>query len=308
MSASTLSRIPTGTLLRFARDTPYQRTAVVLKDESILQVKNLEDHRQARQHFNSVEDWLLNIEDNTRCEYLDQTLNVENLSQKIDEYVSLDAYEDDCDSCSDSEADSECSWDSEAEDDEEDDAISEDENLDYNRNTRTRSAKNSERKVVEVRPVSGGRSAPQIRRSGRLANKPRVDYCEIADEFPNAYIGKARVEEVRAAKANTQNIRKANHNANSPVNRWFDLVKIVREEMTANGTYTGYKALMEEAASRFKAAHTNTNTKTSTNTQNPFMRVYTEVLREARASGKKIDFQAIAHEARSRYDASKKRA
>lgn len=292
MSASTVSQIPSGTLLRFARDTPYQRTAVVLKDQTILQVKNVENPRQARQHFNSVEDWLLNIEDNTRCEYLDQTLNVENLAQKIDEYVSLDAYDEECDSCcSDSEADSECSWDSEAEDDEEDN-VSEDENLDYNRNTRTRTAKNSERKVVEVR------------RSGRLANKPRVDYCEIADEFPNAYIGKARVEQIRAAKANTQDIRKANHNANRPVNRWFAFVNTVREEMKTNGTFTGYKALMEEAARRFKAAHANT----STNTQNPFMRVYTEVLKEARASGKKIDFQAIAHEARSRYEASKKRA
>jgi hypothetical protein len=324
------SRIPTGTLLRFARDTPYQRTAVVLKDQSVLQVKNVENPNESRQHFVSVEEWLLHTEDNTRCEYLDQTLNVENLKLKIDDYVSLDAYEDecdcasDCDSEADSEADSECSWDSDAEseDDEEDNESVE--NLEYNRNTRTRTA--TPAKQVKQANHSG-RNVVEVRRSGRLANKPRVDYSEIADDVPHAtrtHIGQARVEQVRAAKQNSssginqkyidnlkksvdhlQNVYNARQAAlQTPMKNWMNLVKSVYDEMKGNGTYTTYKAVLEEAMRRKNAAKANT----SNNSSNPFMAVYTEVLREARASGKKIDYKNVAIEARSRYEASKKRA
>jgi hypothetical protein len=296
------SRIPTGTLLRFARDTPYQRTAVVLKDQSVLQVKNVESPKESRQHFVSVEEWLLHTEDNTRCEYLDQTLNVENLKLKIDDYVSLDAYEDECDSeCAsecDSEADSECSWDSDAESEEDEEDNESVENLEYNRNTRTRTA-------TPVKQANhSGRKVVEVRRSGRLANKPRVDYCEIADEVPHAtrtHIGQARVEQVRAAKQNAHNSRQ---NLQTPMKNWMNLVKSVYDEVKANGTYTTYKAVMEEALRRKNAAKANT----SNNSSNPFMAVYTEVLREARASGKKIDYKNVAIEARSRYEASKKRA
>jgi hypothetical protein len=296
------SRIPTGTLLRFARDTPYQRTAVVLKDQSVLQVKNVESPKESRQHFVSVEEWLLHTEDNTRCEYLDQTLNVENLKLKIDDYVSLDAYEDECDSeCAsecDSEADSECSWDSDAESEEDEEDNESVENLEYNRNTRTRTA-------TPVKQANhSGRKVIEVRRSGRLANKPRVDYCEIADEVPHAtrtHIGQARVEQVRAAKQDVHNSRQ---NLQTPMKNWMNLVKSVYDEVKANGTYTTYKAVMEEALRRKNAAKANT----SNNSSNPFMAVYTEVLREARASGKKIDYKNVAIEARSRYEASKKRA
>ncbi len=302
------SRIPTGTLLRFARDTPYQRTAVVLKDQSVLQVKNVENPREARQHFASVEEWLLHTEDNTRCEYLDQTLNVENLKLKIDDYVSLDAYEDecdcasDCDSEADSEADSECSWDSDAESEEDEEDNESVENLEYNRNTRTRIAKQTK----QVKQANhSGRKVVEVRRSGRLANKPRVDYCEIADEVPHAtrtHIGQARVEQVRAAKQNAHNSRQAA--LQTPMKNWMNLVKSVYDEVKANGTYTTYKAVLEEAVRRKNIAKANTAKPSS----NPFMAVYTEVLREARASGKKIDYKNIAMEARSRYEASKKRA
>jgi hypothetical protein len=321
------SRIPTGTLLRFARDTPYQRTAVVLKDQSVLQVKNVESPKESRQHFASVEEWLLHTEDNTRCEYLDQTLNVENLKLKIDDYVSLDAYEDECDcecdSEADSEAESECSWDSDAESEEDEEDNESVENLEYNRNTRTRTAK----QITNVKQANhSGRKVIEVRRSRRLANKPRVDYCEIADDVPHAtrtHIGQARVEQVRVAKANSssginqkyidnlkksvdhlQTVYNARQNLQTPMKNWTNLVKSVYDEMKASGTYTSYKAVMEEALRRKNAAKANTSNKSS----NPFMNVYTEVLREARASGKKIDYKNVAIEARSRYEASKKRA
>lgn len=236
---SSNSVIPSGTILRFARDTKFQHTAVVLKDESVLQVKNLENPTNARQHFDSIGEWVAHLEITSKCtNFLQQRLSIENLEYKIDDdFLVEDLLEEASDYDSEDDCDCECDNENIGDSDEEyvsnytattntatrrsnrlsnkarvnyaeSDNEETDNNTNNNRsntNTNTnRSNTNRSNTNTTHSNTNTNRSNNQSsnRTSSRLSNKPRVNYTELADEFPHDHINRARAEQVRTAKRN----------------------------------------------------------------------------------------------------------
>jgi hypothetical protein len=210
---SSNSVIPSGTILRFARDTKFHHSAVVLNDGSVLQVKNLENPGNARQHFASVGEWVAHLEITSKCtNFLNQQLSIENLEHKIDDtFVVEDLIEEASDNDSDNESECECDDYDDANSDEEyvgrhettnnnvsrrSSRLSKKERVNYaesdneeevnnttsNTRTNTSSNTNNRTNTSSNRNNTRTNTSSNIRTSSRLSSKPRVNYTELADE------------------------------------------------------------------------------------------------------------------------------